>query len=296
MTDPAVMEKPVRRKIRHFFLIVLFLALLMTLFGQILGDVLLSVVVMAVGGVSDDIMFLFMYLSFIGIDALVLLYCFLFEKDVFRSFLPAKAGGGRGNTGRHFALGLLLGCAMNGLCILLAWLHGDLSFSVGRFRVFYLAAGLLCVCVQSGAEELVARGYIMGAARERYPVWFAILLNTLFFTVLHLGNPGITVVALTEIAAIGLALSLIIYCFDSMWMAIAIHTAWNYTQSLLCGLPNSGIVSQGSFLHLESARTSFLYDAAFGVEGTIPSVLVSAVLIAGTVFFFRRQRVLNVEK
>lgn len=277
-----------RKKIRHNFLLVVLLALVLMIFGQAITDIPLSLLAWKLD-LGDDVSFLFMYLSFLGIHLAILGYCAIFEKDLLRSFLSAKAGGGRGNTGRCFAIGLLLGFVMNGICILLAWLHGDLSFSVGQFRVIYLAAGLVCVCVQSGAEELVTRGYMMGALRERYPVWFAIGVNTLFFSVLHLTNPGITAISFSEIAAIGLALSLIVYYFDSFWMAVAIHTAWNFTQSLLFGLPNSGIVSQGSFLHLESARASFLYDVTFGVEGTITSVVVVAALIVAVVWLGRKQ-------
>ena len=289
-TEMPAAAVPVKKKRRHFLLAVILIGFLLILFGQLLGEILTGQILRLLPDAGGGLAFLFLYLSFIGIDILVLAYCALWEKDVFRSFLSPKRGGGRGNTGRNFALGLLFGFLMNGVCILLAWLHGDLDFSVGRFQVLYLLCALVCVCVQSGAEELVTRGYMMGALRQRYPVWVAIAINSVFFGALHLANPGITVVSLFEIVAIGLALSLVIYYFESMWMAIAIHTAWNFTQNYLFGLPNSGIVSESSFLHLEGATNSVFYDAAFGIEGTIVSVVVIALFTAAVVWYARKKR------
>ena len=154
-----------------------------------------------------------------------------------------------------------------------------------------MLCALVCVCIQSGAEELVTRGYMMGALQKRYPVWVAIATNALLFAALHLGNPGVTALSILNIAAIGLALSLVMYYFGSLWMCIAVHTAWNFTQNFLFGLPNSGIVSESSFLHLEAARDSLFYNVAFGVEGTLTAVIVIAAFAVGVVLYARKKGV-----
>ena len=213
-----------------------------------------------------------------GFFADVFLYVALADKELKPIFCSARRGGIRGNTLRNFGLGVLIGFLMNGACILVAWLHGDLHFSVGRFYPVYLIVTFLCVTIQSGAEEMITRGYIYGALRERYPVWVAVAANALLFGVLHLANPGVTVISILSIVLIGVGLSLVMLWCESLWMAIAIHTMWNFTQSILFGLPNSGIVSEGSFLHLEAARGSLLYDAAFGVEGALPAIIVELAL------------------
>ena len=61
---------------------------------------------------------------------------------------------------------------------------------------------------------------------------------------------------------------------------MGIHTAWNYTQSLLLGLPNSGIVSEKALLHLDAASDSLFYSSAFGLEGGITAVILQLALIA----------------
>ena len=277
------------QKKRHFILAVLGIALLLAIVGQLFGELLVFPIQKLFPNMAGGTVFLLHYLSFIGIDILTLVFCAVWEKDIFRSFLHPAKGGAPGNTGKNFALGLLIGFLINGICILIAWLHGDVHFYAGHFQLLYLLCAFVCVCVQSGAEELVTRGYMMGALRERYNVWVAIAINSLFFAVLHLSNPGITVVSVLEITIIGFALSLIVYYLDSLWMCIAIHTAWNYTQNILLGLPNSGIVPEDSFLHLEAAKGSLLYDATFGIEGSITAVIVTA-LLAVCVYLYARKR------
>lgn len=275
-------EKPVKTK-RHFFPSVMGVAYLMIRLGLILGRLLQNLIFPS--QVSPGVAFLCLYLRCIGIDVLVLLYCAFCEKLTFYFF-----GHVLGNTFKNFGLGLLLGFGMNGVCILLAWLHGDLNFSVGCFDGLYLLCALLAVCVQSGAEELVTRGYMMSALRERYPDWVAVAVNSLFFGALHLMNPGITVISFLQIVFIGVSLSLIVVYFDSLWMCIAIHTAWNFTQNFLFGLPNSGIVSERSFLLLEGAADSLFYDATFGIEGSLTGVLVAALLGVATVLLGEKKR------
>ncbi len=277
MDEEMIEEKPVKKK-RHRIVWVCLIALGLMLAGQIVGELLCLPLGLVIPGEQASWRFLLMYLSFIGIDGAVLLYCGLAEKDVFRSFGSAGRGGGKGNTLKEFGLGVLIGFVMNGLCILVAWLHGDLDFSVGRFEVLYLLVAFLCVMIQSGAEEILTRGYMLGAMRERYGVWVAVIVNSLFFGLLHLFNTGITVLSMLNIVLIGFALSLVVYFRGSLWMAIAIHTMWNFTQNFLFGLPNSGIVSQGSFIHLEAAKSSAFYDAVFGVEGTITAIVVELLL------------------
>ena len=270
---PPQEPKP-RKPIRHMIWAVCLIALGLMLLGQILGSVLTGLAAGALGLTDGPTLFLLMYLSFIGIDLAVLLYTLLCEKPILRSFGYRAENGGRGNTWKLFGIGLLVGFGMNALCILAAWLHGDLDLTAGQFRPGYLLIALVCVCVQSGAEELLTRGYMFGALRDRYPVWLAAAVNALFFGALHLFNNGVTVLSLVNIVFFGAALSIVMIRMESLWFCVAVHTAWNYSQSIFFGLPNSGIVSEGSFFHLEAARDSGLYSAAFGVEGAITTTLV----------------------
>ena len=98
----------------------------------------------------------------------------------------------------------------------------------------------------------------------------AVLGNALVFMALHMLNPGVTAWGLGQVFLFGVLASLIIYYWDSLWAAIWMHTAWNFSQSIVFGLPNSGIVSKYSVFKLEaaSARDGIFYNTSFGVEGS----------------------------
>ena len=87
--------EPAKKKLkRHFFLSVIGISLLMILAGQIVGEILMGVIGGLLPSVSNGTLFLFRYLSFIGIDILVIVYCLLAEKEIFHGFLHGKSAVG----------------------------------------------------------------------------------------------------------------------------------------------------------------------------------------------------------
>ncbi len=118
----------------------------------------------------------------------------------------------------------------------------------------------------------MCRGFLYQRLMRRYrkPA-VAIVGNICLFGLLHVGNPGATVLGLLSVLLSGLLFSMLVYYMDSLWAAMAAHTAWNFTQNILLGLPNSGIVTPFSVFKLEaaSAMDSFAYSVGFGLEGTV---------------------------
>ena len=107
-------------------------------------------------------------------------------------------------------------------------------------------------------------------------------MNALVFSALHALNPGVTMMGLLQVFEIGLLFSLIVYFYDSLWTVIWAHTAWNFSQSIVFGLPNSGIVSKYSVFKLDaaSARDGLFYSTSFGVEGSIgANVIIGAAIV-----------------
>ena len=263
---------------RHFFLVPIIMSVVFFGSGQFLSAPVYLICRTAIKDAGT--MFLLEYTIFLGIWIVTLLYCRFAEIEIFNSFKSGRRGGRKGNTFKNLAIGLLIGFVLNGLCAFVAFLHNDLVLSFSSFDIVYLVFGLLTVFIQSGAEELVARGYLYGAIESRYGVVIAFIINSLLFAALHGANHGITFIAIIHLIATSVVMSLCVWRYDSLWMAMGIHTAWNYTQSLLLGLPNSGIVSEKALLHLDAASDSLFYSSAFGLEGGITAVILQLALIA----------------
>ena len=176
---------------------------------------------------------------------------------------------------------------MNGACALTAYLHGDVKLSFAKFELFPILLMFIAVFVQSSAEELICRGFMYQRVLQRYSnPWVAILVTSLFFMALHLGNDHVSFLPLLDIFLTGLLFALMVHYFDSIWMAMACHTTWNFNQNILLGLPNSGEVSSYSIFVLDTKHdtNSFAYNTGFGLEGTIMSVVVMLISIAIIVF------------
>ena len=266
----------------------------MVVAGQLLGSVL-------IGGLSQtpllsaafresDLWYTSaLYLLFIGIWAVVLLRLWVVKKD--RPLLAALGLKARVNRAGMLLAGAALGFGMNALCVLIAWLHRDILLYFDSFQPLPLLALFAAVFIQSSAEELLCRCFLYGKLLQSYrSPWVAIVGNALFFGLIHLGNDGVTVLSVVNIVVVALLFSLIVYYTGSLWCAFMAHTVWNYTQNILFGLPNSGLVSPYSVFKLDaaSAMNSFAYNVGFGIEGTVVAVAVLSLATAAVYVWGQR--------
>ena len=179
---------------------------------------------------------------------------------------------------------------MNFLCAFAAMLHGDFMLAFAGFDPLFLAVSLVCVFLQSAAEEILFRGYVLGALRERYGLAFAVLVNPLLFMLAHVANTGITPASLLTAYVFGFCLSILVSSLNSIWFAVLVHTGWNYMQNLLLGLPNSGLLLPRTLFRLNPGAVSSLwYDTEFGLEGGIAPVFLWPLLTA-LILLMRRKR------
>lgn len=181
--------------------------------------------------------------------------------------------------GRHLALGLAGGAlAVLGLFGVLA-LTGDLRVvGLTANAPVARAAGLLVlVFLQSGAEEVVCRGYLMRTLMGRYRPATSVAVVSLFFGALHLLNPDASAMSFLQTALIGVLFSLVCLRTGDLWWAIGLHTAWNYTLAVVASLPVSGMTLP-HLLDVEVVGRPWLTGGAYGLEA---SVLTLALISTG---------------
>ena len=301
----AFKEKHLRpgRKVTDQFIIAAVLGLLIMVAASVIfpiGSLVFGLFEKLLGGNHDATVFLIEYFNFISIWIGLFVVVLLFKGN--RPMLNAvrrapprerdgsDAAGGNlnrsGNTIGGLLLGLALGFGCNGLCILMSVLMGDIYLTYSGFKPLPFLLFFVSVFIQSAAEELSDRWYLYQKLRRRYKApWIAIVVNSLVFMALHLLNPGLTVLAVVQLVVIALLFSLFVYYYNGLWIAMAFHAGWNFTQSILFGLPNSGIVSAYSVFRLDaaSATDGLFYNVNFGVEGSPGAV---AIIIALTVLVF----------
>ena len=135
--------------------------------------------------------------------------CLIVKKNRFMldTFRPSREG----NSLKMLGAGLLLGFLTNFFCILCALIHGDiklyLEFSVSQIPLMIFA--LVSVFFQSASEELWCRCYLYDRINVHYPLWMAIVINGSIFGLMHLGNDGISALALADLIICGISYSLL---------------------------------------------------------------------------------------
>ena len=263
---------------------------LYTIVLAFLGQMLGSFIGLIPFATSTDVaMTASMYFMFIGIWVLAILYLRFTKKN--RPILKAIGCKAKGNNWKNLLLGLAIGFGLNGICILAAWLHNDISLYYDTFHPLYVVIIFIAVFVQSSAEELICRGFLYQRLRRSYksPA-VAIIGNSLLFALMHLTNEGVTFLSVLNIFVVGVLFSLMVYYMDSLWCAMAVHAAWNFTQNIIFGLPNSGVVVPYSILKLDAstATNSFAYNVGFGIEGTLFADFVLILACVGIYLWGRK--------
>ena len=232
------------------------------------------------------------YMSFLGIWILTLI--FLNRSALNRPILKTLTTKTKGNNLKMFALGLGIGLGMNLLCAFIAMANGDIRLTFSSFRPISFLVIFAAVFVQSSAEELLCRVFVYHRLMRRYgKSVLAVLVNSAFFALNHIFNDGISVLAMLNIFLYGLLFSAMVVYMDSPWATMTAHTAWNFCQNILLGLPNSGNVLPYSVFKLETATAtdSFAYSVAFGLEGTITACVTLFVVAALIVWWGTKHKV-----
>lgn len=122
-------------------------------------------------------------------------------------------------------------------------LLGGLEFVKVDFsqRIFiYLLSLISFWFIQVGTEELVTRGWLLQTVTSKLNLSWGIAILSSLFSILHLGNQGVTALSLISIILVGVLMALYMLKTDNIWGVASLHGAWNFTQGNLVGVAVSG--------------------------------------------------------
>jgi membrane protease YdiL (CAAX protease family) len=179
--------------------------------------------------------------------------------------------------GAGVAFGFLLFSAMTGVVALLG------GFSVQGVRGMGDLWPMLGMAALSGmGEEIVFRGVILRQLERLVGTWWALVLTSAFFGAAHLGNEGATWFAALAIAMeAGILLGAAYLLKRRLWLAVGIHSAWNFTQGWVYSVPVSGGKAPEGLLITTRQGPEWLTGGAFGLEASAVAMVVAT--LAGVV-------------
>ena len=187
----------------------------------------------------------------------------------------------------NFFSNLLKGFGL-GLALFLLTLLGLVALGQYRFESIHLNPYSLVFVIftipfwilQGTTEEVVARTWLLPQLASRTNLKLSVLISSLFFTLLHAGNSGLTPLSLVNLFLFGVAMSLYLLKTDTIWGIGGIHGAWNFAQGNLFGVLVSGQSSGTSIMKFTpQGNQDWLSGGSFGIEGSIVSSIILFLLI-----------------
>jgi hypothetical protein len=189
--------------------------------------------------------------------------------------------------------------------VLTLWRAGNLVYDTqllyGVSAIRYGAIWLLGFLIVALLEEYFTHGYVLftltrGLAglyswlfktprSKLFGFWTAALLLSLGFGLSHRTNPGESPVGLLSAGLGSLVFCLSLWRTGSLWWAIGFHATWDWAQSFLYGVADSGVMVQHRLLATHPAGKILWSGGTTGPEGSIvvlPLLFLLCVIIVFT--------------
>jgi hypothetical protein len=214
------------------------------------------------------------------------------EKRPFGAYGLPKAGA----FGRLFWLGMLWGIvALTVLMVAMraagAFYFGGLALHGMRmakfaafWMVFFIVVGLF--------EEFLLRGYTQFTLTRGIGFWPTALILSFAFGAIHLGNEGEDKVGALGAAIIGLFFCLTLRRTGNLWFAVGLHASWDWGETFLFSVPNSGLVAPGHMLNSSFQGPRWLTGGSVGPEASIFVFIVMALMWVIFHFMYREKKYL----
>ena len=183
-----------------------------------------------------------------------------------------------------FVSGLLLGIGLIVLGFGTLYIFNFLSVASIQFSLIDQLFYLSLFAVVSLNEEIAIRGYILQNLSSSFNKYIALVLSSLVFMIMHIGNPNMSAVPLFNLFLAGLLLG--VYCIhkNNLWFPIGAHITWNYFQGPVLGFEVSGNDVDSKFFQSLNG-SELITGGEFGFEGAI---ILTVLMIIGIVYLDRR--------
>jgi uncharacterized protein len=171
-----------------------------------------------------------------------------------------------------FWMGAVLGfVSLTALLLAIHAFHGfylgNLALS-GSVLVKYALLWAIAFLLVGLWEEYFFRGYPQFVLTRGMGFWPAAIVTSVFFGVLHGTNRGESPVGLAAVVAVGLFFCLTLRRTGDLWFAVGFHAAWDYAQTFLYGVPDSGQPAVGHLFNSRLEGPKWLTGGSVGPEAS----------------------------
>jgi membrane protease YdiL (CAAX protease family) len=154
---------------------------------------------------------------------------------------------------------------------------GSSLATAGRYGLILLPAAFF--------EELFIRGYPFAVLRRVAGWKMALIVTSVLFGLLHMGNPGADGESILAVIVAGFFLGAIMLATRSLYAAGAAHFAWNWVMAGAMHIAVSGIPAQDPDYRTIESGPDWLTGGQWGPEGGMAAV---AFMFIATFYLYGR--------
>jgi membrane protease YdiL (CAAX protease family) len=176
---------------------------------------------------------------------------------------------------RELGAGVLLGALLFSVMVGLLAACGmyQVTGSNGWAAMFATVPGFILFGV---LEEVVMRGVVFRILEQSLGSWIALAISAAIFGLLHLLNPGTTLLnAGAVMVEAGVMLAAAYMVTRRLWFCMGIHIAWNFTEGGIFSAGVSGGDIKG-LLQSKLTGADWLTGGVFGAEGSVLALAICA--------------------
>lgn len=187
------------------------------------------------------------------------------------------------NLPSNYIKGVIIGAVLLVLFVIISNFLGGINYEgFGNLSAIGVILYIVGFIIQGFSEEIMVRGFLQEAI-SGISKTLSILLPSILFSLLHLGNDNFSFIAMFNTMLIGILFGLMTSETGSLWMASGAHSIWNFLLGPFFGLIVSGRPMENSVLNFSQVENNeFLNGGSYGPEA---SYLVMIIIIIAIIPF-----------
>lgn len=182
---------------------------------------------------------------------------------------------------RKYLRGALIGFVFISIPVIVLVLTGIVKLQMQQITataIFGIVGSLIAFLIQGATEEIIVRGWLFPVISVRSRIWVGIIVTSFLFGFLHLLNPGITILSISNIILVGVFAAFYVLKDSSLWGICAWHSIWNWAQYNVYGFAVSGMTIYSTPLFKPVTNGSeVLHGGSFGIEGSIITTIMLSI-------------------
>jgi len=191
---------------------------------------------------------------------------------------------------KELGQGFLTGVFLLGVIFIVLLLTNQIEVTSIQFSLKYFLFYIFMYLVVGFNEELLFRGYLLGATMKLANKYIVLLLFAFLFSLLHFLTNDFSIIPVVNIFLAGLILGIYYIHTERLWFSISLHFTWNFLQGPVFGSHVSGGTDEHTIITQNVLGQDWITGGEFGFEGSAIMTIIVIPLILLFHFYLKKQQ------